>query len=119
MSAVEAVGYLASALVLTTFYMKTMMPLRVCAIASNVAFIAYGFFGEIQPVLVLHLVLLPLNVKRLSRLGAGAGARGSDRGRIAATGDVPRRRRQRPGGSARQPRRGCAPRLRATAPQAP
>jgi hypothetical protein len=68
MSAVEAVGYLASALVLTTFYMKTMMPLRVCAIASNVAFIAYGFFGEIQPVLVLHLVLLPLNVKRLYEL---------------------------------------------------
>jgi hypothetical protein len=45
--------------------MKTMIPLRYCAIASNVAFIIYGFFGEIYPVLVLHLLLLPLNIKRL------------------------------------------------------
>ena len=33
----ELVGYLASALVFATFYMKTMMPLRAVAIASNVA----------------------------------------------------------------------------------
>jgi hypothetical protein len=64
----EAIGYLASALVLSTFYMKTMIPLRCCAIASNVAFIVYGFLGEIYPVLVLHLLLLPLNVKRLMEL---------------------------------------------------
>ena len=56
MSWLEAIGYLASLLVLSTFYMKTMIPLRCCAIASNVAFIAYGFFGEIYPVLVLHLL---------------------------------------------------------------
>lgn len=65
MSWLEIVGYVASGLVLTTFYMKTMIPLRYCAIASNVAFIIYGFFGEIYPVLVLHLLLLPLNIKRL------------------------------------------------------
>jgi CRP/FNR family cyclic AMP-dependent transcriptional regulator len=68
MSWLEMVGYVASILVLSTFYMKTMLPLRVCAIASNVAFIAYGFLGEIYPVLVLHLVLLPLNIKRLQEL---------------------------------------------------
>ena len=60
MTWLEAVGYVASVLVLSTFYMKTMVPLRCCAIASNIAFIAYGFFGEIYPVLILHLVLLPL-----------------------------------------------------------
>jgi CRP/FNR family transcriptional regulator, cyclic AMP receptor protein len=65
MSWVEIVGYVASGLVLATFYMKTMVPLRYCAIASNGAFIAYGFFEAIYPVLVLHLLLLPLNVKRL------------------------------------------------------
>ena len=68
MTWLEAVGYVASILVLSTFYMKTMLPLRCCAIASNIAFIAYGFFGEIYPVLVLHLVLLPLNIKRLHEL---------------------------------------------------
>ncbi|HWC05293.1 MAG TPA: cyclic nucleotide-binding domain-containing protein [Methylomirabilota bacterium] len=61
----EVTGYVASILVLSTFYMKTMIPLRGCAIASNIAFIGYGFFGEIYPVLILHLLLLPLNIKRL------------------------------------------------------
>jgi CRP/FNR family cyclic AMP-dependent transcriptional regulator len=42
-----------------------MVPLRYCAIASNLAFATYGFLGEIYPVLVLHLLLLPLNIKRL------------------------------------------------------
>ena len=65
MHTTEFVGYLASALVFATFYMKTMMPLRSVAIASNVAFISYGYLGGMTPILVLHLVLLPLNLWRL------------------------------------------------------
>jgi CRP/FNR family cyclic AMP-dependent transcriptional regulator len=64
-SVTDAVGYLASALVFATFYMKTMTPLRSVAIASNVAFIGYGYLGGMTPILVLHLVLLPLNLLRL------------------------------------------------------
>jgi hypothetical protein len=60
----ETIGYLASALVFLTFCMKTMVPLRVVAIASNVAFISYGFLEGLYPVLVLHLILLPLNIHR-------------------------------------------------------
>jgi hypothetical protein len=61
MNWIEAAGYLASALVLATFCMKTMIPLRAAAICSNVAFIVYAFSEELYPVLVLHAVLLPLN----------------------------------------------------------
>jgi CRP/FNR family cyclic AMP-dependent transcriptional regulator len=61
----ELVGYLASALVFATFYMKTMMPLRAVAIASNVAFISYGYVGGMAPILILHVALLPLNLWRL------------------------------------------------------
>ena len=32
---IELSGYLASALVFLTFYMKTMIPLRMCEICSN------------------------------------------------------------------------------------
>ena len=64
MSWVEAAGYFASALVFTTFCMKTMIPLRLAAIGSNVAFIAYGIAGHIYPVLMLHAVLFPLNLWR-------------------------------------------------------
>ncbi len=61
---IEATGYLASALVFTTFYMKTMIRLRIAAIASNMLFIAYGFFADLPPILILHLALLPMNVWR-------------------------------------------------------
>jgi hypothetical protein len=65
MSFVDSIGYLASALVLATFCMRDMVALRWMAIASNLAFIAYGALADIGPVLVLHLLLLPVNVQRL------------------------------------------------------
>ena len=66
MSTVESIGYLASALVLATFCMHDMVALRCMAIASNLAFIAYGALADLGPVLVLHLLLLPVNVWRLA-----------------------------------------------------
>ena len=63
----EWVGYLASLLVLATFCMQGMVALRAVAIASNVAFIAYAGAAGIGPVLLLHALLLPMNVYRLSQ----------------------------------------------------
>ena len=60
----EIVGYIASGLVFLTFCMQTMMPLRLVAIASNVAFIAYGAANDLAPILILHALLFPLNVLR-------------------------------------------------------
>jgi CRP/FNR family cyclic AMP-dependent transcriptional regulator len=68
MNWIEAAGYLASALVLATFCMKTMIPLRGAAICSNVAFIVYGFYDNVHPVLMLHGILLPLNVWRAAQM---------------------------------------------------
>ena len=68
MTLAEAVGCLASGLVLLTFGMRTMAPMRLVAIASNLAFIAYGLLLEAPPIWVLHSVLLPLNVWRLLEL---------------------------------------------------
>jgi hypothetical protein len=65
---VQLVGYAASLLVFSTFYMKTMIPLRSVAIASNVAFLTYGYFAHLYPVFLLHAVLLPLNVLRLRQM---------------------------------------------------
>jgi CRP/FNR family transcriptional regulator, cyclic AMP receptor protein len=64
-SCIDFIGYLASALVLATFSMRGMVALRCMAIASNLAFIAYGALAGLAPVLVLHLLLLPVNVQRL------------------------------------------------------
>ncbi len=62
------IGYAAAVCVFLTFYMKTMIPLRVAGIASNVFFITYGYLALAYPVLVLHLVLLPLNAMRLRQM---------------------------------------------------
>ena len=64
----EIVGYIASLLVASSFYMKTIIPLRIFAIASNVAFIVYGFACGLVPVLVLHVFLFPLNIVRLLQM---------------------------------------------------
>ena len=65
---VQLVGYAASVLVFSTFYMKTMIPLRCVAIASNLAFLTYGYFAGLYPVFLLHTVLLPLNGFRLHQM---------------------------------------------------
>jgi CRP/FNR family transcriptional regulator, cyclic AMP receptor protein len=58
-------GTIASALTLISFSMKSMLPLRMFALASNFFFIAYGYLDSLLPVLILHACLLPLNIKRL------------------------------------------------------
>lgn len=64
----DAFGYIAAFLVFMTFSMKTMVPLRIVGIASNIFFIAYGYLAPAYPLLVLHLALLPLNSFRLRQM---------------------------------------------------
>ncbi|MDO9564524.1 MAG: cyclic nucleotide-binding domain-containing protein [Bradyrhizobium sp.] len=68
MSTTEMAGYVAALLVFLTFYMKTMVPLRLVGILSNCVFITYAYLANLHPVLVLHLILLPLNGLRLRQM---------------------------------------------------
>ena len=68
MHVAEVSGYVAAVLVFMTFYMKTMIPLRIVGICSNCAFIMYGYLDGLYPVLILHLILLPLNSLRLREM---------------------------------------------------
>ncbi len=68
----QIAAWLASGLVFASFFMKTIVPLRKVAIASNIVFISYalmginfGIFDKVLPILVLHIALLPLNMMRL------------------------------------------------------
>jgi hypothetical protein len=61
----DVCGYVASGLVLAAFYMKDLVPLRIVALASNLAFIAYGLALGLTPIWVLHVLLVPLNGWRL------------------------------------------------------
>lgn len=62
------IGYLASALVFATFWMKAPVRLRQVGIASNVVFFSYGILSGAYPVAILHALLFPLNVIRLIEL---------------------------------------------------
>jgi len=68
MTTLDGLGFFAASLVLATFCARTMVTLRMLAIGSNIAFIAYALAAGLWPILVLHLCMLPLNAHRL--LGA-------------------------------------------------
>ena len=65
---IDLLGYAASAAVLATFCMSTMIPLRVLALVSNVLFMAYGYVDHLYPVFILHALLFPVNALRLVQL---------------------------------------------------
>jgi hypothetical protein len=65
MDFVNIVGFTAAALVIATLSMRTMIPLRIVGITSNMAFIAYGVMFHSTPTILLHSILLPLNIYRL------------------------------------------------------
>lgn len=58
-------GFAAGVLYITSHYMKTMVPLRLCEIGSNALFVVYGALYPSWPTLALYGILVPLNSLRL------------------------------------------------------
>lgn len=56
---------LAAALVITSAFVKTIIPLRWLAVTSNIGFILYGVLHPAPLVLALHAALLPINLWRV------------------------------------------------------
>jgi len=65
MSIVTMIGFVAAGLSIATLSMKTMVPLRIVAIASHIAFVIYGVLLPSVPTVVLHTIVFPLNIYRL------------------------------------------------------
>jgi len=61
-------GFFAAGVSIATMSMRTMVPLRIVGICSNVIFITYGVLIWSLPLLALHAVLFPLNVYRLREM---------------------------------------------------
>lgn len=68
MHIIDIIGYIAAALMFSTFYMRRMIPLRAVGIASNCTFIIYAGISHVYPLLVLHMALLPLNIIRMVQM---------------------------------------------------
>jgi Cyclic nucleotide-binding domain len=61
-------GLIASAFIVAGYTMRTMIPLRVFGILTNVVLIVYGIHHNHYPIMALHAILLPLNVYRLREM---------------------------------------------------
>lgn len=68
MSVQAFVGYLGSMLMFSTFWMRTMIPLRIAAIAGNLAMATYAILAGLYPMVGLQILMLPVNIYRLVQM---------------------------------------------------
>jgi CRP/FNR family transcriptional regulator, cyclic AMP receptor protein len=59
-----ALGFIGAALMIASYLMKSMLPLRLTALAACVFFFAYGWITWAVPSLVLYGLLIPINIKK-------------------------------------------------------
>jgi hypothetical protein len=64
----DLLGFAAAAAVLAGFCMNSIRHLRLAALASNVLFVIYGLFAHVYPVVILHIILVPINLQKLHRI---------------------------------------------------
>lgn len=59
-----ALGLLGAALMLASYLMKSMLPLRIAALTACCFLVAYGALKQALPTLLLYGALIPINVKK-------------------------------------------------------
>lgn len=64
----DLVSYIGGALSIIAFFTRSMMPLRVVALASNFFFLTYAIVNGIVPSIWLNSILIPLNFWRLQEI---------------------------------------------------
>jgi hypothetical protein len=74
MGVLEVLGYAALLLLLAAFAMKTMVPLRIVALAGSVAIALFGAFAPHIPILAIGLLMALVNLWRLSEMRRLVGA---------------------------------------------
>lgn len=65
MTLVDTIGYCGVGLNIVCYSMRSMIPLRIAAICTNVLFLIYSGIAGVNPTFFLNSILLPLNVYRL------------------------------------------------------
>ena len=61
-------GYVGALLVVASFVVRTMIPLRALSAGSNLCIILYAYLDGQYPTLALNAALLPLNMLRLAQM---------------------------------------------------
>lgn len=59
-----AFGFVGAMLMVTSYLMKSMLPLRIVALLACVCLVVYGYLGAALPTLVLYGALIPINMRK-------------------------------------------------------
>lgn len=57
-------GFIGAALMVTSYLMKSMLPLRVVALVACLFLVLYGYLAAAMPTLLLYGALIPINIKK-------------------------------------------------------
>ena len=61
-------GFIGAALMVTSYLMKNMLPLRMVALSANVFLVIYALQGGSWPTVVLYVAMIPINVKKVREI---------------------------------------------------
>ena len=65
---IELIGYASAGLGILMLVMHTMIPLRITGVAHNISQICFGLLTGVYPLVIQHMILLPINLRRLSQM---------------------------------------------------
>lgn len=58
-------GFIGAGLMVASYLMKSMLPLRLVALAANVFLVAYAAIGGSWPTVALYVAMVPINLKKV------------------------------------------------------
>lgn len=61
-------GFIGAALMVASYLMKNMLPLRMVALSANLFLVVYAVQGGSWPTVVLYLAMIPINVKKVLQI---------------------------------------------------
>jgi hypothetical protein len=61
-------GFVGAALMVASYLMKSMLPLRLVALSANVFLVIYALQGGSWPTVALYLAMIPINVKKVREI---------------------------------------------------
>ena len=65
MTIIDVLGFIGAGLMAASYLMKSMLPLRLVALAANVCLLAYALKAHSWPTVLLYLAVIPINLKKV------------------------------------------------------
>mgnify|MGYP002148841538 CR=1 FL=1 len=67
-----AFGFIGAGLMVASYLMHSMLPLRVVALAANLFLVIYAAMNGSYPTLALYLAMIPINLKKVYEIPEGS-----------------------------------------------